>query len=507
MTHSPTFLAHELISAACPTTPEEELNADPCVRALVKREMDTMQAARAVLWPCAQAQEGYPEWWTLFQAGKAACVYAATGAARPEQKIAGAEMRRQWGIAPDRRIALFIGRPHPHKGFDRFVDWADLNRRRGNSRWVFVHCGNSAASTRDLSSVHLAGYVSDNGAAYLAADLVLIPNKYSYFDLGMLEALSLGAPLALSPTGGHDYLTRTYPVIPTIPDGPAEVTWPCLEEIAEDYAADPTRRQALRALWEQQFSLRPFYTNHTNLAGQLLKIGAGNPPGIENTRQESASVLRTHNSVMNACPQDARFVQTKIFNPCYQRSTCFHSKCLLHPVAGPLGSASPFVRSAVLGVTHIVGGAWEPVGHFRRSQFDSINHFHTLHQAMILVAYFVLPAAKASPTVDTQFFQFRLYGMEGRIASQTRSWVAIVRTITPRRQHLMAFVDQFCCKHAFQGGINQVVEVYRLVRRFAYFRHQAPLRGDVGHIVGTVVAEDRDAIEGTVLFREYISTF
>jgi len=269
MTHSPTFLVHEVAVAGNPGVPEAELRDEPFVRAMVARELEVMQSARAVLWPCAEAQMGYPDWWELFQAGRVRSIYAETGTSRPVPKASSQAMRESWGIAPERKVALFIGRPHAHKGFDRFADWADLNRKRGDSRWTFVHCGNSAGANRDLSAITLAGYVTDNGAAYLAADLILIPNRHSYFDLGALEAISLGGKLALSPSGGHGYLTRTCPSVPVIPDDGAESSWDALEKIAAEYAADERRSQALVAAWQERFSLAPFYRNIASIPDQL----------------------------------------------------------------------------------------------------------------------------------------------------------------------------------------------------------------------------------------------
>ena len=271
MTHSPTFLAYELAVAMNPGVPEAELVQEPYVRSLVARELRIMQAARAVLWPCEESQIGYPDWWQLFRDGKTSNVYAETGTQRPSAKASREEMRSAWGVPNDRRVALFIGRAHPHKGFDRFVDWADWNRSRSNREWEFVHCGGASQVARDLSAISEAGYVSDNGAAYLAADLVLIPNTYSYFDLGLLEAISLGTRVAIAPTGGHGYLARRYSV-PTIPDGPAEEVWPTLEVLADEYAKDDSRSLALTNQWQEHFSLDPFYANLKSVPAQLAVL-------------------------------------------------------------------------------------------------------------------------------------------------------------------------------------------------------------------------------------------
>jgi glycosyltransferase involved in cell wall biosynthesis len=270
ITHAPTFFVDELATYLFPWLPEEQLYDDPVVTEFRRRELAVMQSVRAVLWPCPAAHEAYQGWDDLAQAGQVWNVYAETGCGRPTPGIEAAELRRRWGIPPDVCIALYLGRPHPHKGWLRFLEWANWYRRQSRDHWRFLFAGPPPDMAFHLSAVQCLGYVRDNGAALLAADLVVIPNRYTYFDLGVLEAMSLGARVAVSPTGGNKHLLQACPALGVIPEGPAETVWPALESVAADYANQPDKAAALVRAWETRFSLRPFVQNHVRAAEEIL---------------------------------------------------------------------------------------------------------------------------------------------------------------------------------------------------------------------------------------------
>jgi glycosyltransferase involved in cell wall biosynthesis len=262
MTHAPTFAAHQIAAELAPDDSEGAWREEPCVRRARDAELEVMEAVRAVAWPVPSASEGYPGWEGLVRAGHARPLLLRTGVPRPEPLDRPSAVRERWGISPGCRVALFMGRPHPHKGFDRFLDWATHCREQANPDWVFVFAGKPPRHTRrDLSPLRLVGYERDNAGAYLAADLVLIPNRYSYLDIGLLECLALGAPVAASPTGGHRDLIALCPSLPPIPEGCAEMSWPLLEALAES-AGSAERRARHREAWGLHFSLESFVREH-----------------------------------------------------------------------------------------------------------------------------------------------------------------------------------------------------------------------------------------------------
>ena len=272
MTHAPTFYAHQLAGDVAPDENQAALVESRPVRELREQELEVMQAVRAVAWPSVSAQEGYRDWQALYDRGAARTAFVATGVPQPEARASREETRRQWQVEPDQRVALFMGRPHPHKGFDRFVDWADWTRRGGDRSWVFVFAGpKPKRSQRDLTALRRVGYQQDNGAAYLASDLAVFPNRYSYLDIGLLECLSLGATAATTATGGHKDVLGLCAAMPVIPEGGAAECWPALSAEAERARADPARDARYRSLWEERFSLRPFVLGHAAAARGILE--------------------------------------------------------------------------------------------------------------------------------------------------------------------------------------------------------------------------------------------
>ena len=109
---------------------------------------------------------------------------------------------------------------------------------------------------------------ADPAAAYQAADLVLFPNRKAYLDFGLLQCLSLGVPVAVSPVGGHAALVRECPPIPTIPRGGDEEVLAELGPLADGGLPADYRERVIR-LWEERFSPRPFVEGHAAAARSL----------------------------------------------------------------------------------------------------------------------------------------------------------------------------------------------------------------------------------------------
>lgn len=263
MTHAPGFYAHQIAAELLPDAPEASWSELGCVRRLRAREVESMLGVKAVLWPSPGAAEGYPDWRAR---ASVAGPFVTTGVPRPEPRSSRDAMRARWGVAAGRRVALFLGRPHPHKGFDIFLDWAESARAGG--RWDFVHAGGPARFTRrDLGALRQVGYENDNGGAYAAADLVVFPNRHAYLDIGLLECLSLGVPAVVSPVGGHADLVAACPEL--LACAAASDAWTRLE-VRADEAAEPGRRARLAAAWAERYSPEPFLAQHRAAAEALL---------------------------------------------------------------------------------------------------------------------------------------------------------------------------------------------------------------------------------------------
>lgn len=101
----------------------------------------------------------------------------------------------------DKKVVSYIGRHNCIKGYDRVVSSFDIIRK--NDACVIVAgAPGTIEYPKDDNWVEL-GYISDAMNLMNLSDIVFIPNRNTYFDLVIIEALSLGKIVITSNTGGN----------------------------------------------------------------------------------------------------------------------------------------------------------------------------------------------------------------------------------------------------------------------------------------------------------------
>jgi UDP-glucose:(heptosyl)LPS alpha-1,3-glucosyltransferase len=123
---------------------------------------------------------------------------------------AGRALRTEVGLAPDERVALFLGSGYGRKGLD--VALAALARTR-DLRLLVVGYDSELARHRELArklgvaerALFLGGR-RDTEACYAAADLYVLPTRYDPFANTTLEALASGLPVITSASNGASEL-------------------------------------------------------------------------------------------------------------------------------------------------------------------------------------------------------------------------------------------------------------------------------------------------------------
>ena len=116
-------------------------------------------------------------------------------------KISRDEFRSMHGISKDTIALAYIGRKNKIKGYDVFCQTA-LNLKKSD-KFVFLSAGGGVIKTPQSSNIIDFGWTSDPGSILNACDYVVAPNKETYFDLGIIQALSLNKPIITTPTGGN----------------------------------------------------------------------------------------------------------------------------------------------------------------------------------------------------------------------------------------------------------------------------------------------------------------
>jgi glycosyltransferase involved in cell wall biosynthesis len=145
------------------------------------------------------------------------------------------EARRHIGVAPEGRVAVWVGRMHPVKGLDVLLDaCAMLRSQRGDAPLPFslylVGDGplrqslEQAVTARGLTGVvHFAGQKTPSELPewYRAADVTVLPSRSEGIPNVLRESLACGTPFVASDVGGVPELAASGAANRLVPAGDA----------------------------------------------------------------------------------------------------------------------------------------------------------------------------------------------------------------------------------------------------------------------------------------------
>ena len=158
--------------------------------------------ADAVIFPSPGAEEPYYHTWEKYPEirGALSVKYLETGTLRAVPKRTREEVRQSLGIPDDAFVVSFTGRHNDMKGYDFLTE---IFPRLGD---VYVVCCGKPSDV--IPAPHSERWIeigwTDDPHSYVAAsDLFVLPNKETYFDLALLQTLSIGKACLISATGGN----------------------------------------------------------------------------------------------------------------------------------------------------------------------------------------------------------------------------------------------------------------------------------------------------------------
>lgn len=241
---------------------------------LARLELETFLKVKGIIAPCRSALEGYflglPDSRLFLQ--QALPVYEVkTGVLGLNAIQNRSEVRERWGIAPRDKVVGYFGRKHPHKGFDLFVQIAELAYARKHEGLWFVSAGKGhLPSPRHLPNYLDLGYLTNQllADAVAAVDLVVVPNRFSYFDLFILEAMSLGKVVLTSRVGGN--ICFDAPGVLFVEELTAESFLQAIEKLLTKDGLLDSLGGENRRVFEERYNLSAFAKRHLLLAQTLL---------------------------------------------------------------------------------------------------------------------------------------------------------------------------------------------------------------------------------------------
>jgi glycosyltransferase involved in cell wall biosynthesis len=234
--------------------------------------MDAFGRADALLVPNRHSLDAYfPE-----QADKRSILFAkpvvelASGVSALRSGGSRDAVRRELGIGSDALVVGYLGRYEREKGYDIFLETA--RRAITDPQWSdmrFVAAGYGSLETEDPpGNLIQLGWRRDAAALLNVFDILLAPNRVAYFDLVILEAMSLGKTVYTTFVGGSKGLAEG--AVKYLRKGsPAEVAQEFLSLAGGDGPLlDPTD---VRRIFAENYSEDVFLQRHLKLASDVRR--------------------------------------------------------------------------------------------------------------------------------------------------------------------------------------------------------------------------------------------
>ena len=204
MMHAPMPLGLDMTwSWSVPEWDWDEILDLPDVQHWVRWELGVASAADRLITACPEAVAELARADARF--ARLPFEYVLTGAEGRERGFPAesrAQLRARWQLPVDQPIALFLSSPLPYRGLDVLVDAAAM--LPASVPGVIAIAGASRGTPRQHPRLRHLGMVRDVTDLLHAVDFVVNVNRFSLFDLSIIEAAEAGQPMLLHATGGNN---------------------------------------------------------------------------------------------------------------------------------------------------------------------------------------------------------------------------------------------------------------------------------------------------------------
>lgn len=174
-------------------------------RAAYQKQVDIYAFSNAdyLIFPCEGAVLPYRDFFKINKIDESNIRYVITSSAPLVPKMDSRTFKKINDIPFDKKIISFIGRKSKVKGFDIFGDI--IKKFENDERFFFLSAGLGSINLPVQSNYLDLGWTDDPASLVMASDLQIVPNRDTYFDLGVIQSLSLDKPLITTKTGGNSW--------------------------------------------------------------------------------------------------------------------------------------------------------------------------------------------------------------------------------------------------------------------------------------------------------------
>ncbi len=170
------------------------------------------ERADYVIFPCIEAEEPYSKNWDFFDDFKKKNIqkfrYVLTGIKSSFAATKRDDVLKQHEIPNESFVIVYVGRHNTVKGYDILKEIAAKHFEDSAESWVISAGLESPFKRLDHPRWKEIGFTNDPHSLIVAGDVFFLPNRVTYFDIVMIEVLSLGKIVIASRTGGNKYFER-----------------------------------------------------------------------------------------------------------------------------------------------------------------------------------------------------------------------------------------------------------------------------------------------------------
>lgn len=270
LNHAPTSIATEIVERW-----DSSFNLGGGIqklwKSILKLEIASLKQMNAIISPTKFSMEQvHREYCQVSEKVSLPCyeVVSGTKALQPKKSIP--EMRETLNIKNGTLVVGFFGRYHAHKGFDVFLEIVE--KWQSNSSVFFLSAGvGPITPNHNLRNYMNLGWQDKNLADLVnVCDVVIIPNRYAFFDLFLLEALSLGKIVLATKVGGNKFFEGLSPGIRlAAPNNPVEIQSE-LQNILNEQSEFEDYSKQNKSLYTSTFSNDEFSLRHINLKNVIF---------------------------------------------------------------------------------------------------------------------------------------------------------------------------------------------------------------------------------------------
>lgn len=269
--HSPTLLSKEIYASL--RSIDKKLFAF-LYNKLIRIDEYAFNRADYFIFPCAEAEEPYYHAWDNYKKIKELksdrFFYVPTGINSCQAKMARKDIREKYNIPEDSFVLCYVGRHNEIKGYDILKTIGKEILSKYPNVYVLVAGKEEPLQGLKHDRWIEIGWTNDPHSIIAASDVFVLPNRETYFDLIMLEVLSLGKIIVASNTGGNKFFANAESVLLYSDKDEA------VQKIGSIISSSKEKRKVLehisKELYNNKFTCELFYRNYRNVYHQINEL-------------------------------------------------------------------------------------------------------------------------------------------------------------------------------------------------------------------------------------------